>query len=277
MCVHYRAWASRWNRWLPRDSTEIALPWTRVPSFRNFRQGDRIEVKKPNNLWYRGQIIRVEHESGQVLLKYVSATGDPHWRGVDDCTIAPMHTHIERRATSIDSDREREEIALLARDLFPSPLTDMENDDNEHEHDDSDELDLVLLPHRRDRSASASASASAFDVGAGAGAGYVSSATEDEEMSPTLVEGEAVAATQPTQPSMALHAGDHIDCRDRSGRWLESVIAGVGFGRVLIHFKGWFEAQEYDEWVAMGSTRLQPRGTRTRDVREQASAMAGAI
>ena len=39
VCVHYRAWASRWDRWLPRASREISLPWTRVPSFRNFRQG----------------------------------------------------------------------------------------------------------------------------------------------------------------------------------------------------------------------------------------------
>ena len=67
VCVHYRAWASRWDRWLPRDSREIALPWTRVPSFRNFRQGDRVELKKANNLWYRGEVMRAPgHETGQV-------------------------------------------------------------------------------------------------------------------------------------------------------------------------------------------------------------------
>ena len=244
-----------------------------------------------------------------MLVKFVSATGDPHWRGVDDAAIAPMHTHIERRAAAAESggsggDERGDEHESVARDLFRRRrLVQVVGNGSATQTDDSDELDALFdgagptteededrvlsaprarrNPHRRNpRRRDADMRDGDDDdeaplLGEGSPVSISPNGdgtTEGDDASDS--EGEEAAAGM---GNLQLNAGDHIDCRNRSGRWLEAVVAGVGFGRVLIHFKGWFEAQEYDDWVTMGSARMQLRGTHTAEIREQAAAMAGAL
>jgi hypothetical protein len=215
-----------------------------------------------------------------VLVKFVSATGDPHWRGVDDAAIAPMHTHIERRAAAAESggsggsggeggerDDERESVA---RDLFSRQrFARVDRNGSASQTDDSNELDAPLIAtglvtgedeesghvrHGRRRTSprrDADVRYEDDDDDAAIGEGTPDSVgpNGDGTMDGDDASEDEGAGAEAWSGEMQLNAGEHIDCRDRSGRWLEAVVAGVGFGRVLIHFKGWFEAPEYDEWV----------------------------
>jgi len=59
-----------------------------------------------------------------------------------------------------------------------------------------------------------------------------------------------------------LRPGHRVDALDTASQWLVAEVLRREGQRVFLHYVGWGE--RWDEWIEMGSERMLPVGTRSR-------------
>lgn len=110
--VHFRAWDSRFDTWLPKNAENISPPYTRVPQFRNFRRNDDIEVQIPSfsgRRWFHGRVCNVGVEGKDIVeIKVRPSSSDIRRLQLDfeSDRLAAFGTHISHRRNAPSPEPE---------------------------------------------------------------------------------------------------------------------------------------------------------------------------